>query len=98
MNSWEWREHNKLKRISYAKEISTYLNNLWDKTYKESKGDMDDEVWAKLYDTVFSDKISKKIHRVYPGFTWCDPDTSYQEDVTAYIRDFEEYANGLEEN
>lgn len=98
MNSWEWREYNKLKRISYAKEISAYLNDLWDITYKESKGDMDDEAWTELYDTVFSDKISKKIHLVYPGFTWYDPDTSYQEDVTAYIRGFEDYAKGLEEN
>ena len=98
MNSWEWRQHNKLKKITYAKEISAYLNDLWDITYKESKGDMDDEAWTELYDTVFSDKISKKIHLVYPGFTWYDPDTSYQEDVTAYIRGFEDYAKGLGEN
>lgn len=42
--------------------------------------------WEDKYDLIFSDEISKKIK-----FDWCDPDTSYQEDVEAFMNEFDRY-------
>ena len=55
--------------------------------YKEAREIYDSSLsWEAKYDLIFSDKISKKV-----SFSWYDPDTSYEEDVTAFIQAFDEY-------
>ena len=42
--------------------------------------------WVDKYDMIFSDEISKNFHLDY-----YDPDTSYEEDVLAWVDAFDEY-------
>lgn len=42
--------------------------------------------WKAKYDLIFSDRISQGV-----DFEWYDPDTSYEEDVTSFIKAFKEY-------
>ena len=42
------------------------------------------------YDLIFSDEISRNFN-----FDWYDPDTSYEEDVNAYMWALEEHINKL---
>ena len=53
--------------------------------YNSSEFELDAE--AK-YDLIFSEHISKKVYHL---FDWCDPDTSYEEDVAAFMTAFTEY-------
>lgn len=43
--------------------------------------------WEAKYDLIFSDAISEKVFREI-HLDYCDPDTSYEEDVTAFINAF----------
>ena len=47
-----------------------------------------DDDWERLYHFVFSDKISRVVYNIIPDFDWYDPDTTYQEDVCAFIGAF----------
>lgn len=47
-----------------------------------------DDDWEHLYHFVFSDKISGVVRSVVPDFDWYDPDTTYEEDVMAWIGAF----------
>lgn len=42
--------------------------------------------WDDKYDLIFSEEISQKFN-----FDYYDPDTSYKEDVEAFISAFDEY-------
>lgn len=77
-------------------EIAYMLRDLKDKALKESGGDTNNKVWEELYDKVFSKEISRQIFNNFPDFDYWDPDTTYQEDVCAFITAFCEYA-GIEE-
>lgn len=48
--------------------------------------------WEEKYDAIFSEDISRKIRDTGAYVDWCDPDTSYEEDVTAYIKALREKA------
>lgn len=48
------------------------------------------KTWDEKYDLIFSDNISKKVYHL---FDWYDPDTTYEEDVTAFMNHFERYIN-----
>lgn len=48
-----------------------------------------EEGWEALFHFVFSDRISHKICEILPNFDWFDPDTTYQEDVCAFINAFD---------
>ena len=52
----------------------------------------DDPIWKELYDKIFSKHISEWIFKSCPDFHYVDPDTSYCEDVNAFIDGFCEYA------
>lgn len=45
--------------------------------------------WEQKYDQIFSDDISVKVFNLV-RLDYCDPDTSYEEDVTAFINAFNE--------
>ena len=72
--------------------LANYLNDLWKTTYQQSKGDVNNSVWNELYDIVFSENISMMIFNTYHDFNYYDTDTTYYEDVTAFIQAFDDYA------
>lgn len=45
--------------------------------------------WEQKYDFIFSENISKVVFREL-GLSYYDPDTSYEEDVTAFMTAFNE--------
>ncbi len=52
-----------------------------------------------LYDVVFathSECISPIIEMLGMKFDWCDPDTSYEEDVEAYLNALDEFKKRLQ--
>ncbi len=71
-------------------EIAYMLKGLKGKAWEES--DEGENVWENLYDKVFSEEISRQIFEEFPDFHYYDPDTTYQEDVCAFIDAFCEYA------
>lgn len=52
----------------------------------------EEATWEEVYDKIFSEKISQQIFEEFPDFHYSDPDTSYQEDVCAFVDAFCEYA------
>lgn len=50
----------------------------------------DDLTSDEKYDLIFSKDISQRV-----SFDYYDPDTSYEEDVHAFMRGFEEYVDKL---
>jgi len=65
--------------------------NLWNKEIEEvyikaKKIFESDLEWKDKFHLIFSDEISKKVNLDY-----CDPDTSYEEDVSAFMDAFDEY-------
>jgi len=52
--------------------------------------------WETKYGLVFSDQISIPIREMESvNIDYCDPDTSYEEDVCAYVQALEEKAKEL---
>lgn len=84
-----------MKDINTAskKKIAEYLEHLADITGEKACGDEDSPVWDKLFDFIFSDKISRIIYKRFPDFDPYIPDTSYKEDVCAFIYSFSSYAS-----
>lgn len=76
-----------------AKIIARYLDGLLGNAYEICKNDYEHDAWKILYDWVFSDEISQKIFKKFPDFVYSDPDTTYYEDVEAFVSAFREYAN-----
>jgi hypothetical protein len=57
--------------------------------YQEAKKIYSSNIsWKAKYDLIFSDNISAKV-----SFDWHDPETSYEEDVSAFMKGFHEYMN-----
>lgn len=80
--------------MGYCVSQSEYeeLQNFYEKLSKwEEEAVLGELSWEDLYDIVFSKKVSKQIYKILPNFTWYDPDTTYQEDVVAFITQFKEY-------
>lgn len=80
--------------MGYCVSQSEYeeLQNFYEKLSKwEEEAVLEELSWEDLYDIVFSKKVSKRIYKILPNFTWYDPDTTYQEDVVAFITQFKEY-------
>jgi hypothetical protein len=66
-----------------------FIKSIYDKAKKIYEAeDLDDE---EKYDMIFSDEISRKV-----SFDYYDPDTTYEEDVAAFMRGFEEYIETLQ--
>lgn len=84
-----------MKNIDTAtpKEISDYLQYLYNIAWEKSNHKKVAEIWKNLYDFVFSDEISRKLSERFGRLNYYDPDASYYEDVTAYIEAFSNYAN-----
>ena len=50
--------------------------------------------WEAKYDLIFSPEISQEVFKLSRDFDYCDPDTTYEEDVMAFFNSFEEYLWG----
>lgn len=48
--------------------------------------------WEAKYDLILSDEYSGEINKII-SFQWYDPDTSYQEDVCAYVTQMNNHIN-----
>ncbi len=70
-------------------DIITELESkrLLNEIYQEAKQIYESRLsWGEKYHLIFSERISKQT-----SFSWCDPDTSYKDDVTAYMDGFDYY-------
>jgi hypothetical protein len=56
---------------------------IYNKALKIFNSELD---WKDKYDLIFSEDISLKFN-----FEWYDPDTSYEEDITAFMSALTEY-------
>jgi hypothetical protein len=43
------------------------------------------------YDLIFSNELSQRIFRLLPDFEFDDPDMDYNDDVSAFVRQLEDY-------
>ena len=69
-----------MKNIQKLQKLNKKANEIYD----------DDELtWEEKYDLIFSEKISRKVHSLIT-LDYYDPDTSYQEDVSAFVCAFNE--------
>ena len=86
-----------MKNIDTAtpKEISDYLQYLYNIAWEKSEHKKVAEIWKNLYDFVFSAEISRKLSERFGRLNYPDPDASYYDDVTAYIEAFSNYANNV---
>lgn len=67
------------------KKLQETIDRAYDKVVES---ECSEEAWEALYHFVFSDRVSNKIYEILPNFEWYDPDTTYQEDVCAFIGAF----------
>ena len=83
------------RQLSFIQGIAYHLQIKWNEMWAITNGDTDSPEWRVLYEYVFSDFVASRIARMFPGFTWLDPDTTDYADATAYINDFNEYVANL---
>jgi hypothetical protein len=60
------------------------LNELLEECNRIVDSDMS---WEDKYDAIFSDRISKRVFSLL-HLDYCDPDTTYEEDVMAFVDAF----------
>lgn len=51
--------------------------------------------WESKYDRIFSGGLCRKFKSLAPGFSYYDPDASYEDDVRAFYWAAEEYIESL---
>lgn len=54
-----------------------------------------EDPWESKYDRIFSGGLCRKFKSLAPGFSYYDPDASYEDDVCAFYWAAEEYINNL---
>lgn len=74
-----------------TKEQFTTLKELYDKVKKIVNNDLITE--EAKYDFIFSESISDELYKIVPKFEYYDPDTSYEEDVDAFVNAFDNLIN-----
>lgn len=52
--------------------------------------------WEDKYRLIFEGGLCKKFRALAPGFSWYDPDASYEDDVRAFCWAAEEYVTAKE--
>ena len=77
--------------MSMLKARLDFLDDLIEEAYMVYNSEVS---WERKYRLVFSEAVSGQITKALSSLNlvlvWCDPDTSYQDDVTAYIDALEE--------
>lgn len=49
-----------------------------------------DDTWCDAFNAIFGGGYCQIVHECIPNFSWYDPDTSYQEDISAFVWALEE--------
>ena len=76
-----------------ATTVAGILQKAFDKAGNMCNWDSkDDEIWGKLYDRIFSESVARKVWKMFPYFDYYDPDTSYYEDLQAFVSSFVDWA------
>lgn len=75
------------KPLDRALEIANYV---YDNAYKFTEDE-----WENIYDIIFGDKVCGVVVDAIPNFDWFDTDTTYKEDVLAFISAFFEAARDI---
>ena len=52
--------------------------------------------WEDKYCQIFEGKLCRRFRELAPGFSWYDPDASYEDDVRAFFWAAEEYVTAKE--
>lgn len=81
-----------------AMAVAEILQQAFDKAGKICNWDHEDTIWGKLYDKIFSDDVSAKVWNMFPGFDYYDPDTSYYEDLQAFVSSFVDWAKDVRDD
>ncbi len=55
-----------------------------------------DAEWKTKFDVIFSEDLSLRVWNLDPGFDYRDPDTTYEEDVQAFVNALQERVDDLE--
>lgn len=73
-----------------------FLKCAIDEVYELASSEM---LWKRKFELIFSDNVSVQVRKwldeLELSFDWYDPDTSYEEDVKAYVRGLEDLEREL---
>ncbi len=81
---------NEIQRLQQFVDINKAAHRIIDAAREEyPEASIEDwEPWSDVYDLIFSERISKSALGIVP-FDWYDPDTTYYEDVMAFMSAFD---------
>ena len=82
------RQDDPSSRFRNSYQELCYLIGRVNQVYKEEYDERSfttDEEWEAKYDMIFSDQLAKRIRELMGPLDYYDPDTSYYEDVQAYV-------------
>lgn len=65
-------------------------NHVYDNAYNFTEDE-----WENIYDIIFGDKVCDVVVDAIPNFDWVDTDTTYKEDILAFIEAFMEVAKDI---
>lgn len=74
----------------------SYIVNLIHLIERAERIFQSDADWEMKYDTIFGMRIWQRLGEAGYHVEWCDPDTTYEEDVTAYVNALTEYKGRLQ--
>lgn len=82
--------------VSILKNKLYFLKCAITEVYEVANSEM---LWKRKFELIFSDSISEQVRKwlneLELSFDWYDPDTSYEEDVKAYVRGLEDLEREL---
>lgn len=81
-------------KIKFGRSLADTLYFVWEKLLHFATAK--DDVYRNLYDHIFSERIAGLIYENFPDFHYVDPDTSYFDDITAFITSFQDYIENKE--
>lgn len=75
------------------KKIQNEINQAYAVTVRHAEKE---DAWRALFNFVFTQERSGVVCNIVPEFDWYDPDTTYQEDVCAFIRAYNHLIEEIE--
>lgn len=52
--------------------------------------------WEVKFELILSDDLAQRVYTLDPNFTYSDPDTTYEDDTTAFVRALVERVSDLQ--
>lgn len=87
------------KLISEIISLSALVQQLSEAAQKDNvdRKPYSDDPWERVYGVVFSQKVSRRVFEIVDelggSLDYCDPDTSYEDDVRAFADALKEYTD-----